>query len=105
MIALGVTCVLGSFVLGIETVGDVHPFQATIARETSDEVIALPLGKQGDFDCDGQTPEIRDAIVALELSLGYSSASECQMQASRTGRTPTGDDAVRVLRTLERTKP
>lgn len=104
-VALGLFCVLGSFVLGIETVGDVHPFQATVAQESDQMSGQVPSGMQGDFNCNGIRNEIEDAMIPIEVALGYSMASDCQREASRTGRMPNLDDALRVLRSIQRSQP
>lgn len=100
IVALGLFCVVGSAILGVETAGDVRTFEGTFAQETTEETAPVSSGMPGDFNCNRVTPEAEDARIALEIALGYEHASECQQEASRTGRPPSFDDALRVLRQL-----
>lgn len=98
--AFGVMCVIGSFMLGIETAGEVHPFAATQA--TSIEVFDadVPAYAAGDMTGDGFVT-IEDAIALLEITQGYTIPTSTQLKAdpNSDGRL-TVEDALRILRTL-----
>lgn len=93
--ALGILSVVGSFALGIETAGEVHPFARTQAEGTQGPVM------QGDVDADGQLT-INDAIRVLEFSEGLDTPT---VEEIRHGDTDgdlrlTGKDALKILRTV-----
>lgn len=98
--AFGTLCVIGSFMLGIETAGEVHPFAATQA--TSIEVFHgdIPAFSAGDITGDGFVT-IEDAIALLEITQGYTIPTSLQLKAdpNSDGRL-TVEDALRILRAL-----
>ncbi len=98
--AFGTMCVIGSFMLGIETAGEVHPFAATQA--TSIEIFRgdVPAFSAGDITGDGFVT-MDDAIALLEITQGYVRATSLQLKADPNGDGRlTVEDALRILRTL-----
>lgn len=84
-------CVAASFVVGIESAGDVRPI--TLIQAGS------PM-HAGDLNGDGVV-DVRDAIEVLEIVRGYKTATPEQLQADPDGSgTLTVDDALRILRSL-----
>ena len=61
MLSLGTLCIIGSFVLGIQTAGEVQP--VTLIEAGSIE-------QAGDVDGSGSV-DIEDAIFILEVTQGY----------------------------------
>ena len=84
-------CIAASFIIGIQTAGDVRPI--TLIEAGS------PV-RTGDLNGDGVV-DVRDAIVALEIVQGYRTATPEQVRADPDGDGRiTIDDTLRILRTL-----
>ncbi|MEI8230384.1 MAG: dockerin type I repeat-containing protein [Candidatus Peregrinibacteria bacterium] len=84
-------CVAASFVVGIESAGDVRPI--TLIEAGS------PI-HAGDLNGDGVI-DARDAIEVLEIVQGYKVATPAQLQADPDGNGRlTVDDALRILRSI-----
>jgi len=90
-LALGVVCIVSSFAIGIQSVGDVQP--VTLIEAGS-------IQQAGDVDGSGEV-DLQDVIAILEISQGYNKAAPAQLMAdpNRDGRL-TVDDALRVLTML-----
>ena len=86
-------CVLTSFSLGINSAGNVQPFE--LIEAGSPEIL-------GDLNEDGVI-SVDDAIVALEVVQGYKRVSPVHLQADPNGDgLITTDDAIRILREFAR---
>ncbi|MFA7681963.1 MAG: dockerin type I repeat-containing protein [Candidatus Peribacteraceae bacterium] len=91
VLALGIGCIVSSFAIGIQSVGDVQPVTLIEAGN---------IQQAGDVDGSGEV-DIRDAIVILEIVQGYASATPQQLKADPNGDgTLTVDDALRILSTV-----
>lgn len=93
-IALGLSCVAASFLIGIQSAGDVDSIGQTEAQEQSS---AAP---SGDIDGDGEL-SIADALIVLSVVQGYETPTHEQLlrDPNKDGAL-TVDDALRILRTL-----
>lgn len=91
VLATGVVCIVGSFLVGIQTAGDVQPVSLIQAGGT-------PFA--GDVDGSG-TVDMSDVLVILEIAQGYRSATTDQLKAdpNQDGQL-TVDDAIGILSTL-----
>jgi hypothetical protein len=91
MLATGVACILGSFLIGIQTAGDVQPVSLIQAG-------GIPYA--GDVDGSG-TVDMIDVLVILDIAQGYESATSDQLRADpiEDGQL-TVDDAISVLSRL-----
>ena len=89
--SLGALAIVGSFSLGIQSVGEVQPIALIEAGS-----IQLP----GDVDGSGEVT-VQDAISILEVAKGYAVATPEQLKAdpNRDG-VLTVDDAIRILKDL-----
>ena len=94
-------CVVGSFVVGIQTAGEVHPFTASQADEITANGVALSaIAESGDIDGSGEL-DLQDVIGILEIVQGYETPTLLQLKADPNGDNRlTVEDALRVLRTL-----
>ena len=91
VLMLGTACVVSSFAIGIQSVGEVQPVTL---------IEAGAVQELGDVDGSGGV-EIQDVITILEIAQGYSEATPAQLRAD-----PNADgqltvaDAMRILETL-----
>lgn len=97
ILSFGALCVIGSFVLGVQTAGDVQPF----ARSEAESIEAMGESDlAGDIDGNGVVA-VEDVIRILEIVQGYTDPTVRELS-----RDPNGDgrlevsDALRILRTL-----
>jgi hypothetical protein len=89
--ATGMACIVGSFLVGIQTAGDVQPVSLIQAGGT-------PFA--GDVDGSG-TVDMSDVLVILEVAQGYSIATTDQLKADPNADGQlTVDDAIRILSKL-----
>lgn len=87
---------VGSFVVGIQTAGEVHPFQTSQAISIEEAAYGTP----GDVDGNGRI-DLQDVIDILEVTQGYQTVSPLQLKADPNGDNRlTVEDALRLLRTL-----
>ena len=95
--SFGVLCIVGSFLLGIETAGDVQTFGRSQAGEL---IPAATSVLPGDMNGDGRLM-IDDVIVALEITQGRRDVTPEAIAAdpNHDGKL-TVDDALKMLRTL-----
>ena len=75
ILSVGALCLTGSFILGIETAGEVHPFEASKAV-SPEEAVEVAHQEAGDIDGNGQV-DLKDAMKVLEIVQGYEEASPC----------------------------
>lgn len=97
ILSFGALCVLGSFIIGVQSAGEVQPF-------THSEAESIESLKQsdlpGDIDGNGEVA-VEDVILILEVVQGYTEPTVRELS-----RDPNGDsrlevsDALRILRTL-----
>ncbi len=94
-------CVTASFVVGIQTAGDVQPFAALQADEITENGMALSdIAQSGDIDGSGEL-DLQDVILILEIVQGYETPTLLQLKADPNGDNRlTAEDALRILRTL-----
>jgi hypothetical protein len=91
ILLLGGVCVAASFIIGIQSAGEVHPVSLIEAGAPS---------RTGDVNGDGVV-DTRDAVFILEVVQGYRVAAPEQLLADPDGDgTLTVNDAIRVLNTL-----
>ncbi len=84
-------CVAASFLIGIQSAGEVQPIALIEAGSPS---------RVGDLTGDGST-DVQDVIAILEVVQGYAQATPDQLRADPNGDgVLTIDDALRILRTL-----
>ena len=95
-VALGVICIVGSFRLGIETVGEVHPFDRSNAAQSEPRADIMDIAE--DIDGDGIVTE-NDASEALQIALGYKKAETWQLRRVPGGRI-TEKTALAILQKL-----
>lgn len=88
LIALGGLSLLGSFILGIETAGDVQPFGHSEAAQAN----------HFDVDSDG-TLTSNDAYLALQFALGYREPTQAQLESIPEGKFTT-DTVLKMLSEL-----
>lgn len=93
MLLFGGVIVAASFVIGIQSAGDVQPIALIEAGSSS---------RVGDLTGDGVI-DVQDAITVLEVAQGYRAPApeELLSDPNEDGRL-TVDDALRILRTLPR---
>ena len=93
----GALCVMGSFLLGIETAGDVQTFGRSQAGEL---IPASATVLPGDMNGDGRLT-IEDVMSVLEAAEGRRDVTQNMLAAdpNRDGKL-TVDDALKMLRTL-----
>jgi len=92
VLALGIGAVIGSFSLGLHSVGSVQPF--TIIEAGSASV-------RGDMDGNGSLT-VEDARLLLEIAQSYRRSTPAQRSADPNGDGQlTVDDALRLLMVLE----
>ena len=90
-VVLCASCIVGSFVLGVETAGDVQPITL---------IEAGTIQRAGDIDGNGIV-DIQDVIDILEVSQGYADVSPEQLKADPNGDGILSvDDAISVLSAL-----
>ncbi|MAE68270.1 MAG: dockerin type I repeat-containing protein [Candidatus Peribacteraceae bacterium] len=91
LLATGTACIVGSFLIGIQTAGDVQPVSLIQAG-------GIPFA--GDVDGSG-TVDVSDVLIILEVAQGYESATTDQLKAdpNEDGQL-TVDDAMRILSKL-----
>ncbi|MDO8649313.1 MAG: dockerin type I repeat-containing protein [Candidatus Peregrinibacteria bacterium] len=95
-VVLGATCIVGSFVIGVQTVGELEPVEHGQATELQASIVS----SQGDLDNDGAV-DLSDIIALLEIAQGYAEATPAQLKADPNGDSQlTVEDALRLLRTL-----
>ena len=96
LISFGALCMVGSFVTGIQSAGEVHPFQTSQAISIEEAAYGTP----GDVDGSGSI-DLQDVIRILEVTQGYTSVTALQLKADPNGDNRlTVEDALRLLRTL-----
>ncbi|MDO8469181.1 MAG: dockerin type I repeat-containing protein [Candidatus Peribacter sp.] len=84
-------CVAASFLIGIQSAGEVQPIALIEAGSVS---------QSGDLTGDGGV-DVQDVIQILEVVQGYAQATPDQLKADPNGDGSfTIDDALRILRTL-----
>ncbi|PIR49182.1 hypothetical protein COU80_00330 [Candidatus Peregrinibacteria bacterium CG10_big_fil_rev_8_21_14_0_10_55_24] len=90
-LALGAVCIVSSFAIGIQSVGEVQP--VTLIEAGSIE-------QPGDIDGDGDI-DLQDVIHILEIAQGYEPVTPANLMAdpNRDGAL-TVDDALRILTVL-----
>lgn len=88
---LGTACVVSSFAIGIQSVGEVQP--VTLIEAGS-------IQEQGDVDGSGSR-DLQDVIIILEISQGYAEATPAQLRAdpNKDGQL-TVADALSILKSL-----
>jgi len=91
LLATGMACIIGSFLVGIQTAGDVQPVSLIQAG-------GAPF--VGDVDGSGAI-DMSDVLIILEIAQGYRSATTDQLKAdpNQDGQL-TVDDAIGILSTL-----
>jgi hypothetical protein len=101
MLGLGTACVIGSFMIGVETAGEVQPFTPSEAGSLEQaSVLEVEEPKAGDADGSGHI-SVQDAIEILEIVQGYREATPEHLKADPNGdHRLTIEDALRVLRAL-----
>lgn len=88
VIATGAACIVGAFLIGIQSSGDVQPVSLIKAGGTT---IA------GDMNGDGIL-DVSDAIIILEVVNGYTVATSEQLRADpNSDGQLTIDDAIEIL--------
>lgn len=89
-------CVVGSFVMGIKSAGDVHTIEQIEAMQAS----VLETTMQGDMNADGSVT-VSDAILLLQMIQDTTliTAHALQADPSRDGEL-TVSDAVLLLQSL-----
>lgn len=98
MLAFGAACVMGSFLLGIETAGEVQPVSSIQAGGLQANV--LPEVTPGDVDGSGVV-DLQDVIIILEVVQGYREPTPLVLKADPNGDSHLRvEDALQVLRTL-----
>ncbi|MCF7844516.1 MAG: hypothetical protein K9M03_01660 [Kiritimatiellales bacterium] len=91
VLALGTACVVSSFAIGIQSVGEVQP--VTLIEAGS-------IQEQGDVDGSGSV-DIQDVIDILEIAQGYEVATPAQLRADpNSDGQLTVADALSILETL-----
>lgn len=94
--SFGALCVMGSFLLGVETAGDVQTF----GRSQAGELIPATATVAGDMTGEGDVT-IEDVIIILEIAQGRQDVQPEAIAADPNhDGTLTVDDALRVLRTM-----
>jgi len=84
-------CVAASFLIGIQSAGEVQPIAL---------IEAGSVNQSGDLTGDGSV-DVQDVIAILEVVQGYVQATPDQLRADPNGDgSLTVDDALRILRTL-----
>jgi len=97
ILSFGALCVLGSFIIGVQTAGEVQPFTHSEAEGIE---AAHESDLAGDIDGNGIVA-VEDAIRILEIVQGYSEPTLPELS-----RDPNGDsrlevsDALRILRSM-----
>jgi len=92
VVALGVVCVVSSFAVGIQSVGEVQPVAL---------IEAGSIQEAGDVDGSGSI-DVRDAIRILEVAQGFSEPTPEELKADPNGDGMlTVSDAVRILQMLK----
>ncbi len=101
-VALGIVCSMAAFTVGLETAGDVHPYDTTQAAVTAPDEIPR-IAPRGDIDNDGIIT-VNDAIVLINVAEGVDTATpEMVKRGDADGDFRiTYKDAVRVLYSLSR---
>ena len=91
VMVLGVVCVVSSFAVGIQSVGEVQPVAL---------IEAGSIQEAGDVDGSGSV-DVRDAIRILEVAQGFSQPTPAELKADPNGDGQlTVEDALRILKTL-----
>lgn len=101
-VALGIVCSMAAFTVGLETAGDVHPYDTTQAAVSAMEDIPR-VAQRGDIDNDGIVT-VNDAIVLINVAEGIETATpEMVKRGDADGDFRiTYKDAIRVLYSLSR---
>lgn len=85
-------CVAASFLIGIQSAGEVQPIAL---------IEAGSVGQPGDLTGDGSV-DVQDVIAILEVAQGYAQATPDQLKADPNGDGVLSiDDALRMLRMLQ----
>lgn len=93
-VTLGLSCVVASFLIGVQTAGEVQTFEAIEAED------AVPIAITGDVNGDGDL-SIEDALLVLEVVQGYRTPTREQLLRDPNGDGQlTVDDAQHILRTI-----
>lgn len=102
-LSLGLLCMVGAFTLGLETAGEVHPFDKSEAAVVSGEVQEQRVSPRGDVDGSGEVT-IEDAILIINLIENIETSTPAMVKRGDTDDDYrlTYKDAVRVLHTLSR---
>jgi hypothetical protein len=91
LLATGAACIVGSFLFGIQTAGDVQPVSLIQAG-------GIPFA--GDVDGSGIV-DMSDVLVILEVAQGYESATTSQLKADPIDDGQlTVEDAISILSKL-----
>lgn len=91
MIAIGAASIAASFLVGIQTAGDVKPIALIEAGGSA---------ATGDIDGNGVV-DLLDALAILEIAQGYREPTPKQLLADPSGNGAlTVEDAIRLLSTL-----
>jgi len=97
LMGFGATCIVSSFLVGVQTVGEVHTVDLSEAHQAN--LLGEPV-ESGDVDGNGFV-DVNDATVILEIVQGYRSVTPEILQADpNQDRQITVDDALRVLRSI-----
>ncbi len=101
-VALGIVCSMAAFTVGLETAGDVHPYDTTQAAVTASEDLPK-IAPRGDIDNDGIVT-VNDAIVLINVAEGVEIATPDMVKRGDADGDfrITYKDAIRVLYSLTR---
>ncbi|MEK7218764.1 MAG: hypothetical protein AAB728_04845 [Patescibacteria group bacterium] len=104
LLTLGFTCVIGSFLVGVHTVGEVQTFDPSAALRAGRieaqqaSVVMTPL--LGDIDGNGYV-DVKDAMTLLEVIRGDTRVPpEALLRDPDGDQTFTTDDVLWILRLL-----
>lgn len=97
LLAFGVLCIAGSFLIGIRSAGDVQTFQTSEAQQAN-LLRTTPL--TGDIDGNGAV-DIRDAIAILETIAAKRDPTPAMLRNDPDNdQSLTVEDALLILRSL-----
>ena len=109
LVGFGLTCILGSFLIGIRSAGEVHTFDPSTVlranRTEAQQASVLLSVMPGDIDGDGRVT-MQDAITLLEVLRGTAKVPPETLLTDPDGSgTFTLDDVLWILRFLSPTQP